>query len=97
MNVATLTVTNCLDCPNHVEFSDPGSDDSFDAQDTSIGCQLLSDESRKDRWNRGGFAVISASDRPYRHRSHCNVPNWCPLLKKAKRGKSQATKTKASA
>jgi hypothetical protein len=69
MKTVYLTIENCLDCPNSKELPDPGMD-SFDAVDTKIVC------------TKNKNKLISGAERPWRHRSYCKVPTWCPLESK---------------
>lgn len=82
MNTRLLAITNCLDCPYKKEISDPGSSDSFDSCDTSIVCTKQPGTAKGDsnrHNNPEAFRYISVSERPYRHRGYCNIPDWCPL------------------
>jgi len=63
-----LSVSNCLDCPKHFKFRDPGSDDSFDALDESVVCTAV----------EGKRKYVVACER-WNLRKHCEVPDWCPL------------------
>jgi hypothetical protein len=76
-----LPFDNCLDCPHHKELSDPGSDDPFDRDDTSIVCT----QTPPIPGARLPYRAISVSERPHRHRGYCDVPAWCPLLEPAAR------------
>lgn len=71
VNVATLTITNCVDCPFHRVQRDPDPFDSFCSDDVKVVCT-------KARVAR----VVTVACRPYNIREECEVPKWCPLLKR---------------
>ena len=81
--IVTLKIENCLDCPNSVKVSDPGSSDSFDASDESLCCKLTpvpADHRQTDRGALFPGRIIVACERwPSRMRKEAEVPGWCPL------------------
>lgn len=86
MNQATLTLTNCLDCPHHEIIADPDPYDSFCSDDEAVICKLTPNENKdlKAAWRsrRQDYKLVTSACRPYRIREESQIPDWCPLLKK---------------
>jgi hypothetical protein len=65
----TLKLINCIDCPFHEVQPDPDKNDWFNDDDVKVVC-------KKKKKN------ITVACRPYNTRKECEIPNWCPLVKK---------------
>ena len=85
---ATLKIENCLDCPHSKRIADPGSSDSFDAGDESLCCTKTP---YKGNGNAGygqpypGRIIVISERWESRFRADAKVPDWCPLLRGAKK------------
>ncbi len=66
--IATLEMTNCLQCPHHEILPDPDPDDWFCDDDVKVFCH----KAEKD---------ITVACRPYNVEEESVVPDWCPLIK----------------
>lgn len=73
-NAVRLKITNCMDCPYHAVLRDPDPYDWFCDDDEKVVCRKTKSE-----------RVITSACRPYNKREECAVPNWCPLLRAARK------------
>lgn len=64
-----IKINNCIDCGYHEIIPDPDPDDWFCDDDVKVVCRSH---------NRN----ITVACRPYKVREECDIPEWCPLLKK---------------
>jgi hypothetical protein len=83
---ATPTPTNCVDCKYHRIVKDPDPDDWFCDDDVAVVCshpdtprKSAKPESRYEA-DRQTLKTVTVGCRPYRTRSECATPQWCPLL-----------------
>jgi hypothetical protein len=81
MPTITLKITNCLDCPHHKRYPSVIFD-SWDLADEDVVCTKAPGNHKI----RGGTVkgkAVSVSERyETQRREECEVPKWCPLLKK---------------
>ena len=75
---ATLTITNCLDCPHHKVITSRYTGDSFDMGDVDVVC-TLAEGVHTGQCERIKGRAVTAGDR-YAKRVECAVPVWCPLV-----------------
>lgn len=90
--VAVLEIENCMDCPHHEVIADPDPDDSFCMDDCAVICKQAIDTEKVDFSSRHAadhsiYRKTAVACRPYNLRNESDVPEWCPLLKKKKKGK----------
>lgn len=82
-----LTITTCMDCPNHKVIADPDPDDWFCDDDKAVVCSISIHENRdpKSRHlaDRSEFRPIQVGIRPHHLRKETEPPVWCPLRKGA--------------
>jgi len=64
-SIPNVTITNCIDCPEHQILKDPDPDDWFCDDDVKVICGLNNKQ-------------ITCACRPYNTRKECNIPTWCP-------------------
>ena len=79
----TFKISNCMDCPNSHVIPDPDPDDWFCDDDCAVICTKTINPNKKlgTRYiaDRSDFRTITVACRPYRKRSECKIPDWCPL------------------
>lgn len=78
MNIATLHVENCLDCP-HCYTDRILTADSFEHEEGAY-CRLTEDTSYGSFGQNGKHKLIGSDD--WHLRDYTKVPDWCPLLNK---------------
>lgn len=78
MNIATLHIENCLDCP-HCYTDRILTADSFEHEEGAY-CRLAEDTSYGRFGQNGKHKLIGSDD--WHLRDYTKVPDWCPLLNK---------------
>lgn len=68
-NKVTIEITNCMDCPDHELLPDPDPYDWFCDDDEKVVC------------TKTGRNVTCAC-RPYNTRKECEIPHWCPRIRR---------------
>lgn len=82
MTTVSLSITSCMDCPNHQVTSDPDPHDSFCYDDVAVLCKKTPQEPiRGSVWSsdKEFFRPVATSCRPYNKRKESEIPTWCPL------------------
>lgn len=86
MNEINLSINNCMDCNKHLVENDPDPYDSFNSDDVAVLCQLTENTENVSHFAPSlglfQFKPITVSCRPYNKRKECDIPNWCPCIKK---------------
>ena len=74
MNKAGIEIETCCDCPKHYQerIHTP---DSFEYEE-GVYCSIVEDKGSFNRKPR----LVAGDDRTVRE--YCDIPDWCPLLKK---------------
>lgn len=78
MNIATLRIENCLDCP-HCYTNRILTADSFEHEEGAY-CSEVVDKSTNGFGKNGQHKLIGSDD--WNLRSYTKIPRWCPLLMK---------------
>lgn len=76
MNIATLQIENCLDCP-HCYTDRILTADSFEHEEGAY-CSKVVDKSTDGFGKNGRHKLIGSDD--WHLRDCTKVPTWCPLL-----------------
>jgi len=79
----TLTISNCIDCPNHEVINDRDPSDWFCDDDVAVVCTKTRNPTQntqsKHASDHSPYRAITVACRPYQKRKESEIPDWCPL------------------
>lgn len=79
MNIATIKIDNCLNCPHH--FVDRiWTADSFEHESGCFCMLVREDDMVKKEFHRQEQKMVGCDD--WHLERYTKVPDWCPLIKK---------------